>query len=502
MKKRLPHLILFNPDQWRGDVLGHAGNPAARTPHLDAFVETDAVSMGGAFCQNPVCVPSRCSFMTGLYPHVRGQRTMSNMIHSERGESHLLQVLREQGYLLWWGGKNDLFPGPQTRGGATEVDFRYPHSSPELRAPGQALRPNPHIDTSWRPAPGESGFYAMLQGRLGAGGEPPCIDGDEAIIRKACEFIQAYDGERPLCMLLALEYPHPPYGAEEPCFSAIDRHALPPQIPAPVSPASKPAILDRIRQNQDLGDWTEDQWNELRATYYASCMRLDEQFGRVMEALRRRELFDDTAVFFVSDHGDFTGDYGLVEKNQNTFEDCLTRVPFVIKPPKDTEVRPGYRAEALAELVDLPATIYDLLGIDPGYDHFGRSLLPLVAGKTDEHRDAVFCEGGRRPGEIQASETAGTPHDRNGLYWPRMDAQHSESPFLHNQATMCRTRDWKYVRRQGESDELYDLRADPGETINRIDDPTCADTLNALRLRLLDWLQQTADVVPRTPDRR
>jgi len=62
---RRPHLVIFNPDQWRGDVLGFAGNPAAVTPNLDRLVASDAVGFTSAFCQNPVCTPSRCSFMSG-----------------------------------------------------------------------------------------------------------------------------------------------------------------------------------------------------------------------------------------------------------------------------------------------------------------------------------------------------------------------------------------------------------------------------------------------------
>lgn len=67
--------------------------------------------------------------------------------------------------------------------------------------------------------------------------------------------------------------------------------------------------------------------------YYGMCARLDHQFGRLMDTLRDAGLYDDSTVFLFSDHGDFTGDYGLVEITQNTFEDCLSRVPFVVKPP-------------------------------------------------------------------------------------------------------------------------------------------------------------------------
>ncbi len=103
-----PNILLFNPDQWRADVMGHFGNPAAVTPTLDGFAETDATSFSNAFCQNTVCTPSRCSFMTGWYPHVRGHRTMHHMLRPD--EPMILKTLKEEGYFVWWGGKNDVVP--------------------------------------------------------------------------------------------------------------------------------------------------------------------------------------------------------------------------------------------------------------------------------------------------------------------------------------------------------------------------------------------------------
>src|SRR5690606_23939149 len=123
------------------------------------------------------------------------------------------------------------------------------------------------------------------------------------------------------------------------------------------------------------------RWTELRAVYYGMCARLDHQFGLLMDALREAGIYDDTAVFVFADHGDYTGDYGIVEKTQNTFEDALARVPFIIKPPASVPVAPRV-SEALVELVDFPATVYDLAGIEPGYWHFGRSLMPVLAGET------------------------------------------------------------------------------------------------------------------------
>ena len=128
------------------------------------------------------------------------------------------------------------------------------------------------------------------------------------------------------------------------------------------------------------------------------------------------------------------------------------------------------------------------------------SLLPLLAGETDSHRDAVFCEGGRRQGERQCMELESNA--RPGfLYWPRLRLQTGEGPE-HNKAAMCRTAEHKYVRRFYEQDELYDLQADPRETRNLVDDPAYGDVLASLRERMLQWYMETSDVVPHETDMR
>lgn len=266
-------------------------------------------------------------------------------------------------------------------------------------------------------------------------------------------------------------------------------------------------MLKGIWQNQGLQSWTEERWDDLRAIYYGMCARVDHQFGLILGALKQAGIYNETAVFFFSDHGDYTGDYGIVEKNQNTFEDCLTRVPFAVKPPSSTPTQPGIR-DALVELVDFPATVYDLLEISPDYDYFGKSLLPLIAGETQEHRDAVFCEGGRRLGEWQSSErelpNAANPlyKDPTGLYWPRVSLQGDLENPAHSKAVMCRTKDFKYVYRLNEPHELYDLNRDPNEVQNQINNPAYLPILQEMRDRLLRWQVETSDVVPHDFDRR
>lgn len=500
---RRPHILIFNPDQWRGDVLGHVGNRAAVTPALDAMVNErtgDAVSFRYAFCQNPVCTPSRCSFMSGWYPHVRGHRTMFHMMHAEHGEPVLLKTLKDSGYHVWWGGKNDLVPGQDgfahvssTKFNATDADFKRWGHTP---------RPGLHGWTDWRGTPESDTYYSFYAGKLDKRDDSIYCAEDWPQVLGAIDFIRKAPRDKPLCIYLPLAYPHPPYGVEEPWFSMIDRAKLPPRVKPPPDFTGKASILGAIHRRQQMQSWSEERWTELRATYYGMCARVDHQFKMVLDALREAGLYDDTAAFFFSDHGDYTGDFSLVEKTQNTFEDCLTRVPLIVKPPRGTPVKPRV-TDAMAELIDFTATVYDITGIDPGYDHFGRSLLPVLAGDTDTHRDAVFCEGGRLKGETQAMERGSAAHIvPTGLYYPRVGLQSIDDPCYHTKGVMCRTRDFKYVRRLYESDELYDLRNDPNEMNNVVNDPRYASMLAELRLRTLTWFVETADVVPRVTDSR
>ncbi len=487
---RRPNLILFNPDQWRGDVLGHMGNKAAVTPNLDERVRRDSVSFGRAFCQNPVCTPSRCSFMTGWYPHVRGHRTMHHML--SRDEPMLLRRLKEAGYFVWWGGKNDVVPAENGFDEYCDVKYRPPIKP--------SANTNYHANTAWRGTKDSDTYYSFYVGRADENLDEDYYDGDWANVRGAIDFIASSTGQdQPFCLYLPLLYPHPPYAVEEPWFSRIHRADLPDRAKLDVW-EGKPSILRGIFERQRMGSWTEERWDELRATYYGMCARVDAQFGLIVEALQQANLYDDTAIFVFSDHGDFTGDYGLVEKTQNTFEDCLTRVPLVIKPPSNVVVKPRV-TDALVELLDISATIEEWAELPPTHTHFGRTLVPVLSGETEEHRDAVFCEGGRLHGEDHCAEKQSINESPDSLYWPRLSLQQSEGPE-HTKAVMCRTKEYKYVKRLYEADELYDLTLDPLELVNRIDDENYSRIREELSSRLVRFYLETSDVVPFAANRR
>jgi arylsulfatase A-like enzyme len=224
-------------------------------------------------------------------------------------------------------------------------------------------------------------------------------------------------------------------------------------------------------------------------------------FGEVIAALRACDLYDNTLILFCSDHGDFAGDYGLPEKTHSTLQDSLLRVPLIIKPPSGLTCQPGLRGH-LTELVDISATVYDLLEIDPTYPCQGLSLRDSIAGQDAPIRETVFAEVGMRPGEMQFLN-------------PQVDAMPPESfypvqaratrPYhlAGSYAVMTRSRTHKYIRRvHPAGHELYDLREDPGERRNLYGTQAYSEVERELEHALLEHFVRTGDVLPFEHDSR
>lgn len=483
MENRQPNILYFVADQMRCDAQHHLGNQAAVTPNLDALLE-DGVSFRNAYCQNPVCVPSRCSFMTGLYPHTTGHRTMHFLQRED--ESNILREMKNAGYEVIWIGRNDLIPADRSKAECCDAyyDGIRPYDTKDVCEPLQYS----HGDRKeWN-----DDMYSFYIGNVDGYGkvDEGCVD---ACLNYLKEKQERNDG-KPFFVYCTLSFPHPPYGVSEPWFSMIDRNSLPPR--KPLCP-DKAEILVGTADNQKLHGWSEERWNELRAVYLGMVAKWDSQFGMVMDRLKECGFYDNTSVFVFSDHGDYTGDYDIVEKLQNCFENDLSNIPLLIKPANQFACVPRITG-ALAELVDLTPTVCEMTGTKLSYVQYGKSLLHVLAG-DEEHKDAVFCEGGRPDGDTYAKEAGHEdPHDP---YWPRLSLQQKDGG-PHARATMIRMGNLKYTMRMYGRDELYDLEIDPDETINRIDDPTYEKEVIRMKLRMLEWYQQTADCIPSRKDKR
>jgi arylsulfatase A-like enzyme len=464
-----PNIVLFMPETLRADAVFGPGERRAITPHMDALGE-EGVRFERCYAQHSVCSPSRCSMFTGLYPHTTGRRTLGTLIREH--EHNLFADLRQAGYETIVVGKNDMmFPA------AAKASFdRWGVRTPR----------NPAHTGDYAHEEGDRLFYSFLHGRTGEA-DGTCQDWDWACLQDALAYLDE-DHDKPFCILVAGSYAHPPYMAPEPFYSMYDRDAMP--APLETDYVRKRRYVRMIHEQYGLDKVTDEEWAEIRATYFAMVSRSDDQLGQLVSKLKSRGLWDETAVLCFSDHGDFCGDYGLVEKWFSACEECILRVPLIMRVPGQEAV--GSR-QALVEMVDLYPTVLEIAGVADEHYHFGQSVVGLCdPDAADEHRSAAFAEGGHNIDEDYIHDIA---TDYGGVYYHKHHLWQVD-PVVMGKAWMVRDDRYKFVYCPDEFDELYDMQDDPGETVNLAAEPAHGDTVLRMKDMLLEWLSRTTDQIP------
>jgi arylsulfatase A-like enzyme len=466
-----PNIVLFVADQLRADVLAPfapGGRAVAHAPFLDALA-ADATVFTDAWVQHPVCGPSRVSFMTGWYPHVHGHRTLTNLLQPH--QPNLLRALRDAGYhTVAAGHRGDVFAPGVTELSTDAAGWR---------------RPPRHFFSPYPDPPGSARWGAMYVGRRAHDPQDgPVHDLDEATISTVEQWLADAPPE-PWVLFVPLLFPHPPFEVEDPWYSFHEPADV--GRPLPVK-ARAPAFHDALRTAKGYDRLTVEDWAEIRRTYFGMVSRVDHQLRRVSEAVERSGAGERTVTVFMSDHGEYAGDHGLVEKWPAGVEPSLTRCPLVVHDPR----RSGGTVTAPVEVVDIVPTLLELAGVEPSWTQFGRTLVPALGGggPTGDARPFAVTEGGFRPADEALLETItdGGPYETKGRL------QH-ERPELVGLVTALRTPTHAYVHRPFGDDELYDRRSDPDELVDLSGDAAMAEVLAELRGQLLDWSVTTADVI-------
>ncbi|NLG42521.1 MAG: sulfatase-like hydrolase/transferase, partial [Phycisphaerae bacterium] len=290
-----------------------------------------------------------------------------------------------------------------------------------------------------------------------------------------------------------------PYGCPQPFHDMVDPADIPPLRPANLP--DKPDYFDLIRRYRRLDEVPDEVFAKIQAVYLGSNSYVDWMLGQLLDALDETGLAENTCLVVTAEHGDWAGDYGLVEKWPSALDDTLTRVPLIIRAPGGAA---GHVVPEPIEFFDIMATTLDLGGVEAWHIHFAQSLVPQLHGAPGDPDRAVFAEGGYDPHEPHAFEgraNAGIFRDATSIYYPK-GLQQQEHPLSVCRAVMMRTLDYKLVRRPLGVSELYDLRADPRELRNVYADPAYADVRAQMEAGLLDWTIRTADVVPVREDSR
>ena len=471
--------IIFNPDEMRAESVGCYGHPLVRTPNIDRLA-SEGVRFDNAFCQHTVCTPSRCSFVTGWYPHVHGHRTLWHALRPD--EPQLYGYLHDAGHTIWWdGGHNDMLSRESF---LNTVDEWHNHG-------GGARGANPF-------ASDDPGYHSFL---LESHPGPIEEHADAAKVYAAIDFLRS-GPRKPFLIHLPLSLPHPPYSAPEPWHSMYSPDDIPPLRPP--DGADRPDYHELIRRYRRLGELSDEFMRQINATYLGQISFMDKLLGDLLDALAETGLDKDTVVLFFSDHGDYAGDYGLVEKWPSGLEDVLTRVPLIIRCPGG---KPGHVVTEQVELFDIMATVLELEGITPRHTHFAQSLVPQIHGAAGDPTRAVFAEGGydtHEPhcfeGRMSGSEIK-RAGDKTHPYYPKM-RQQQVHPDSVARCAMIRTPAHKLVRRTQGVQELYHLEKDPLELQNVYAKPEFAGIRQKLSERLLEWYMRTSDVTPFDEDPR
>ena len=472
-----PNILWYCTDQQRFDTIAALGNEHINTPNLDRFVEESAV-FTQAYCQSPICTPSRASFLTGMYPSAIGVN--GNGFHSfpRHYEDRLItHALRDEGYDCGLIGKLHLASAFLRR--EERVDDGYDYFQYSHDHKGGNERGNEYVE--WIKAQGidhntvlrargiaslddyrnshqHQGFGGFMEPTADNDNAPPHLHQTHWCTEKAIEFIgRNREEDKPWLLSVNPFDPHPPFDAPYEYYRRYDPESL-------LGARFEDGDLEHQRRLEAAGiDFQnrarhpeEFRHKQIQASYYAMIEFLDEEFGRLISYLDTTGQRENTIIIFMSDHGEMLGDHGLVLKGCRFYEG-LARVPLMIS--WRGRIQPQFSNE-LIELVDIVPTLYELLGTDVPPWVQGRSLASRICG-----------------GELNA------PHREF------VRAEHYAATNFPDEthATMYRDRRWKLVVYHRKNIcELYDLENDPWEHRDLSQDPNYADVK-------LDLLQRSFD---------
>jgi arylsulfatase A-like enzyme len=385
-----PNILLIVSDDQRPDTIHALGNSVIATPHLDQLVR-DGAAFTRAIAANPHCVPSRAEIMTGATGFRNGSPPFGRAIRP--GMVLLANVLRGAGYHTWYSGKWMNDGSPKTRG--------YEETSGLFSAGGSGgaglTLPTAH---NGRPVTGYTGWtFKTNEGRpelaksIGLTGttDRHIADGAIALIRRRAT--------QPFFLHVNFTAPHDPLHLPPGHEKKYDPAKMP--LPANFAP-EHPFDHGNAGQRDELllpVPRTPEAVKAEIAAYYAVISNLDEQIGRVLAALRETGQAENTVVIFTSDHGLALGSHGLMGK-QNMYEHTIG-VPLVFAGPGMPR---GRRFDAHCYLRDLYPTICELARATIPGTVESKSLVPVLAGRTNELYPELYAYWGRETGLVPTQQ--------------------------------------------------------------------------------------------------
>lgn len=446
-----PNLVFFLGEGLRNDEFGFMGNRALKTPNMDALAREGTV-FKNAFVTNALCLPSRASFLTGAYSHTTGATTNeeATVPISFRLVS---DILREAGYETAFIGKSHV------SGALLDHPWDY-----YFGFKGQADYLNPTVTE--RTGAGEALTKVFHNTYV-----------DDLLTDRAVSWLEGRKGDKPLCLFLWFYAPHAPFYRPRRLLDRFNGVKVP--VPADFDEdlkdyAGKPRAVanaaNKIGTTQVFSD-DPRSLEELVKDHWAGVESNDENVGRVVEALKTRGQWGETAVMLSSDHGFFLGEHTFYDKRL-MYEPSI-RVPMIVRWPG--HARAGQARQEMVLNVDAAPTLLQMAGLPIPSTMQGRSFLPLAEGRdlADWRKDWLY-EYYEYPGYENVRPNRGVRTERYKLIHYFTDPQ-----------------EW----------ELYDLKADPGEDRNLYGKPEVAELAAQLKARLEVLRAETHDAYAYKPSR-
>jgi uncharacterized sulfatase len=491
-ERRRPNLLLITSDQQHWATLG-ANNPHIKTPHLDRLCR-EGTRFTRAYCNSPVCSPSRATIITGQYPSWHGCWTIGVKLPED--VPTVGDTLREHGYATTLIGKAHFQPLASDPAGGQEslecqpklrdLDFWREFTGPwygfERVEPARNHADEAHVGQHyalwleqkglanwrdffqpWPPVKRDPDAPYWLVGRQHAWDLPEEYHYTTWIAERSIAAIdRAHEEGRPFFLWASFADPHPPYLVPEPWASLYDPDAMP--LGYPLDPPLLPGEFDDMpphfaltqQERPDFSAWRETPFanhgfgshlvdpatmRKNIAVYYGMISFMDQQIGRILARLDELGIADDTLIVFSTDHGHFLGQHGLTAKGAFHYEDLL-RLPFLVRWPGGG-VPAGRESDALQSLVDLAPSFLSACGIPIPGRMQGVDQTPVWQGQAESARDNVLVEFRHQPTTV---------HLRT---------------YIEERYKITVYRDRPYG-------ELFDLRDDPHERRNRWDNPEYA----------------------------
>ncbi len=394
----MKHILILFTDQQRYDTIGALGNPAMQTPHLDALLKESTV-FRRCVTPSPVCVPARFSMLTGQYPARTGNNNNNNQTVYQ-GEG-VYSRLTAGGYQSCCVGKmHHVFDkyGPigfekrwtQEEMAAAEDDYtryiraRYPHVFDYHGMRSEM-------------------YYVPQISPLSPADHPTQWVGDRSV-----EYIERCDPSRPMLLMSSFIHPHPPFSPPAP-WQKLYRE----EPPEPFAP-----------EEEELSDYWEligDRCSckrlmmspqdvlRMKNFYYACVSFVDYQVGRIIAALKKKGIYEDTLILFASDHGDMMGDYHATGKR--TMVDAACHIPFLIRYPG----RGHELCDDVCSLVDVAPTLLGYAGI--AYDPAEFDGIDLFGARSPRYVYSQYGSGDRGVYMVTDGECKLIQNMRSGRYF-------------------------------------------------------------------------------------